>query len=182
MSTNYKFHNKEGLYFITFSTVRWIDVFTRRVYKDIIVDSLNYAIAHKGLELFAWVIMSNHVHLIARTNNKPLSNIIRDLKRHTSKQLLKAIEENIQESRKDWLLYLFNRAGEHNPNNEHYQLWQQDNHPIELWGNDVMNQKLDYLHNNPVTAGWVDLPKHYLYSSARSYAGEPGLVNISLLI
>ncbi len=126
--------------------------------------------------------MSNHVHLIARTNDKPLSNIIRDIKRHTSKQLLKAIEENIQESRKDWLLYLFNRAGEHNPNNEHYQFWQQDNHPIELWSNDVMDQKLDYLHNNPVTAGWVNLPENYLYSSARSYAGEPGLVNISLLI
>ncbi|WCT13051.1 REP-associated tyrosine transposase [Mucilaginibacter jinjuensis] len=182
MSTNYKFHNQEGLYFITFSTVRWIDVFTRRIYKDIIVDSLNYCIANKGLELFAWVIMSNHVHLIARTNDKPLSTIIRDIKRHTSKQLLKAIEENTQESRKDWLLYLFNRAGEYNPNNEYYQFWQQDNHPIELWTNDVMDQKLNYIHDNPVTAGWLDLPEHYLYSSARSYAGEQGLINISLLV
>jgi len=65
--SNYKFHNKEGLYFVTFSVIRWIDVFTRRQYKDILVDSINYCIANKGLELYAWVIMSNHVHMIIST-------------------------------------------------------------------------------------------------------------------
>ena len=182
MSRNYKFHNQERPYFVTFSVVNWIDVFTRRLYKDILVDSLNYCMANKGLELYAWVIMSNHVHLIIATNNSPMQDILRDIKRHTSKQLLKTIDENIQDSRREWMLWFFERAGRKNPNNEHYQFWQQGNHPIELWSNAVIDQKLDYIHNNPVTAGWVDEPEHYLYSSARDYAGIKGILNIQLMV
>lgn len=182
MSRNYKFHNPEGLYFVTFTVVRWIDVFTRREYKDILVDSLKYCMENKGLELYAWVIMSNHVHLIISTKGKPIGSILRDVKRHTSKVVTRAISENIQESRRDWMLWFFGREGKSNPNNENYQFWQQDdNHPIELWNNDVIDQKLDYIHNNPVTAGRVDESEHYLYSSARDYAGGKGLINITLL-
>jgi REP element-mobilizing transposase RayT len=178
MSSNYKFHNKEGLYFVTFSDIRWIVVFTRRQYKDILVDSINYCIINKGLELYAWVIMSNHIHMIISTKNKPMPDILRDMKRHTSKPLVKAITENMQESRRDWLLWFFEREGNANPNNEQYQFWQQGNHPIELWSNSVIDQKMDYIHTNPVKAGWVDEPAHYLYSSARDYAGDKGLIDI----
>lgn len=104
MSRNYKFHNQDYPYFVTFSIVRWIDVLTRREYKDIIVDSLNYCIEKKGLKLFAWVIMSNHVHLIIGTTGKPMENIWRDIKRHTSKALTTAISYNTQESRREWML------------------------------------------------------------------------------
>jgi len=181
MSSNYKFHDQERPYFVTFTVIRWIDVFTRREYKEIIIDSLKYCIAHKGLQLYAWVIMSNHIHLIIGTNDKPMQDILRDIKRHTSKTLIKAIDENIQESRREWMLWLFGRAGKANSNNEQYQFWQQGNHPIELWSNEAINQKLDYLHNNPVTAGWVEEPEHYLYSSARDYAGGRGLIDIVLM-
>jgi putative transposase len=182
MSRNYKFHTQERPYFVTFSVVRWIDVFTRREYKDILVESLKYCIEHKGLQLYAWVIMSNHVHLIIGTNGKPMESILRDVKRHTSKATTKAISENTQESRRDWMLWLFEREGTHNSNNEKYQFWQQGNHPIELWSNAVLDQKLDYLHNNPVTAGWVDEPEHYLCSSARDYAGGKGLIDVIFMI
>jgi putative transposase len=104
MSSNYKFHNQERPYFVTFSVIRWIDVFTRREYKDILVDSIKYCIAHKGLELYAWVIMSNHVHLIIGTKGKPMQDILRDMKRHTSKAITKAIQDNMQESRREWML------------------------------------------------------------------------------
>jgi REP element-mobilizing transposase RayT len=182
MSRNYKFHDQERLYFVTFSVVRWIDALTRREYKDVIVDSLKYCVDNKGLELYAWVIMSNHAHLIMGTKDKPMQSILRDVKRHTSKEITKAIGENIQESRHEWMLWFFEREGKANPNNERYQFWQQGNHPIELWSSDAMDQKLDYLHNNPVTAGWVDVPEHYLYSSARDYSGGKGLIdNITLL-
>ncbi|MFD0793381.1 transposase [Mucilaginibacter litoreus] len=181
MSSNYKFRNPEGLYFVTFSVVRWIDVFTRTAYKDILVDSLKYCIKNKGLELYAWVIMSNHVHLIIRSDDKPLQDILRDIKRHTSKTIIKAIEQNLQESRREWLLWFFEREGKGNPNNEKYQFWRQGNHPIELFTNEVMDQKLDYLHNNPVKAGWVDKAEYYLYSSARDYAGEKGLIDVILI-
>ncbi|GAA3973683.1 REP-associated tyrosine transposase [Mucilaginibacter dorajii] len=181
MSSNYKFRNQECLYFVTFTVVKWLDVFTRREYKDIVVDSLKHCIEHKGLELYAWVIMSNHVHLIIGTHDKPMQDILRDVKKHTSKKITQAIAENMQESRREWLLHFFEREGKSNPNNEHYQFWQQGNHPIELYTNKVLDQKLDYIHINPVTAGWVDEPEHYLYSSARDYAGGKGLIDIILV-
>jgi putative transposase len=98
MSRNYKFRDQECLYFVTFTVVNWIDVFTRREYKDIVVDSLKYCIKYKGLQLHAWVIMSNHVHLIIGTTDKPMQDILRDIERHTSKTLIKAIDENMQKA------------------------------------------------------------------------------------
>ena len=149
MSRNYKFRDQEKLYFISFATVNWIDVFIRREYKDIIVDSLKYCIEHKGLQLYAWCIMSSHVHLIIGTTGDKMEDILRDMKRHTAKTILKAIAENPRESRKEWMLWMFAQAGKRNPNNEMYQFLQQHNHPIELSSNEMMDQKLDYVHNNP---------------------------------
>ncbi len=181
MSRNYKFHNQEFPYFVTFTVVNWIDVFTRREYKDIIVYSLNYCIKNKGLKLYAWVIMSNHVHLIIGTTDKPMQDILRDLKKYTSRTILKAIAENKQESRAAWMLWFFERAGAKNPANENYQFLQIGSHPIELFGDKMIDQKLDYLHNNPVVVGWVDKPEDFLYSSARDYAGDKGLIDIELM-
>jgi len=101
MSRNYKFHHPENAHFVTITTVNWIDVFTRILYKEILVDSLKYCIAHKGLQVHAWVIMSNHVHLTISTSDKTLPEIMRDLKRHTAKALLNAIADHPQESRKE---------------------------------------------------------------------------------
>ena len=133
--------------------------------------------------MYAWCIMSNHVHLIiSTTETGNLSGIIGDMKRHTSKTILKAIEENMQESRRDWMLWLFKRAGEYNSNNEKYQFWQQHNHPVQLSTQEMINQRLDYLHNNPVEAGIVSYPPEYLYSSAKDYYTEKkGLLPVVLL-
>ncbi len=182
MGRKYVFHEQDHLYFVSFATVNWIDVFVRRIYCDIIVDSLKYCIANKGLKLYAWCIMSNHVHLIIGTEGGDLSGIMRDLKRHTSKEILNAIEENGKESRRDWMLWMFKRAGQRNPNNERYQFWQQNNHPIQLSTHEMMLQRLEYLHNNPVKSGAVDYPPKYLYSSAVDYyTEEKGLIDIILL-
>ena len=178
MSRNYKIRNQEKLYFISFATVNWIDIFIRPIYKDIIVESLRYCIERKGLEVYGWCIMSSHIHLIVGTNKDPIEGVIRDLKRHTSKSILKAIEDNQQESRKEWVLWMFERAGRRNPNNKKYQFWQQHNKPIELFNSQLMQQKLDYLHNNPVEAGIVSEPEYYQYSSAVDYSGGKGLVPI----
>ena len=107
-----------------------------------------------------------------------LSDIMRDLKRHTAKALLKAISENNHESRREWMLWMFGRAGKRNSNNEVYQLWQQNNHPIELATIEMVEQRLNYLHENPVTAGFVAYPTDYFYSSARDYEGKTGLLPI----
>ncbi len=79
------------------------------------------------------------------------------------------------------MLWIFKKAGERNSNNKNYQFWRQDNHPIELSTNKIMEQRLNYLHNNPVEAGIVEEPEHYLYSSARDYAGQKGLLNVEFI-
>ena len=94
MDKPYQINNPAGIYFITFTIVEWIDVFTRQRYQDIIVDSLNYCQKQKGLILYAWCIMSNHIHLIVSAQETyDLSAILRDFKKHTAKQILKSIQE-----------------------------------------------------------------------------------------
>jgi len=178
MSRNYKFHNPEGLYFISFATVCWVDVFVRRLYFDCLVDNLNYCVDHKGMEIYAWCIMPSHVHLVFRSNTQKPEDLVREFKSYTSKQLIRLIEDNVQESRKEWLLDTFRKAGAANSNNKKYQFWQQHNHPIELWSNEVIQQKIDYIHKNPVVAGLVENEQDYLHSSARDYCDIKGLVKV----
>jgi REP element-mobilizing transposase RayT len=183
MSVKYKFSNPEGLYFITFATVNWTDVFTRNIYKDILINSLKHCIEYKGLEVYAYTIMTNHVHLIAASSGKEkMEHIMRDMKKFTAYEIINTIKENRQESRREWLLEIFEKAGRANSNNTKYQFWQQDNHPIELQTNDMIEQRLNYIHNNAVEAGIVYEPHHYVYSSAAQYAGkETGLLPIKFL-
>jgi len=125
--------------------------------------------------------MTNHIHLIIGSQKDPLAGIMRDLKKFTSSKILKAIEGNIQESRREWLLWMFERAGKRNVNNKKYQFWQQHNQPIELNSPEIAQQKLDYLHQNPVEAGFSSEPEEYWYSSARDYAGKKGLLDVLFL-
>jgi REP element-mobilizing transposase RayT len=179
MSRKYKFRNPEAIYFVTFTTVNWIDVFTKPLYKDILVESINYCIHNKGLVVYAWVIMTNHVHLVIERRTVALEDVMRDLKRHTSKAITKAIEDNPQESRKAWMLWMFERAGAKNSNNSKYQFWQQHNQPIELVLEAfAIESSIDYIHNNPVKSGFVDQPEHYPYSSAVDFAGGKGMIDI----
>ena len=170
MSVKYKTGDDQLSHFLTFSVVEWIDALTRNEYKHIIVESLKHCIEIKGFLLNAWVIMSNHVHLIGSAKTGfTISDILRDLKKFTSKQIVRAIKENPKESRKEWMIYMFERAAKRNSNNKDFQFWQQDNHPIELSNPGMLKQKLDYLHDNPVRAGIVFEPQHYIYSSAVDY-------------
>ena len=110
--------------------------------------------------------MSSHLHLIAAAESNLLSDILRDFKSYTAKQLLQLIQANPQESRKEWLLYLFRHFASKNNHNIEFQFWQQHNHPIDLTSNELIEQKLHYIHQNPVTAGIVNEPTDYVYSSA----------------
>lgn len=177
MSRKYKFHDGDKMYFVTYGIVGWIDIFTRDDYRKIILDSLTYCCQNKGLEIFAWCLMTNHVHLIIGTNKEPMEHILRDHKRHTSEQLTKAIKNNAAESRKEWMLQLFSSHAADNSNNTQYQVWQQHNKPIELYTPEVIFKYLDYVHNNPVKAGFVSQPEYWLYSSAIDYTGQKGLLD-----
>lgn len=181
MSTKYKFRDQQKLYFVTFAVVGWIDVFIRNEYKQIMLDSWRHCQQNKGLEIYAWCIMSSHIHMIIGSNGDNLENIMRDMKKHTSLQLKQAIYQHPGESRKEWMLALMAKAGKQNSQNLNFQFWQQDNHPIELYDNRILHQNLDYIHYNPVVAGIVEKPEDYLYSSARDYYGLPGLIDIILV-
>ena len=116
--------------------------------------------------------MPNHVHLVVATEGAALADIFRDMKRHTARAVMAAIEANAGESRKEWMLWLMERAGKQGGRNEHRQFWQHDNHPIELVTQSFFDQKLEYLHMNPVKAGFVEKAEHWAWSSARNYAGR----------
>ena len=182
MSSKFKVRDQDKLYFLTFTTCYWLDIFTRPVYKEVLVDSLRHCQESKGLELFAWVIMTNHVHLIARAvPEKQLQDIVRDFKKYTSVAIARQIESNHQESRKEWLLWMMARAARKSKKHQKYQLWQSGYHPVELSSNYIMEQKLEYLHQNPVKEGWVRKADEYVYSSAKDYAGQKGMLDILLI-
>ncbi len=178
MSRNYKFHNPDGLYFVSFAVVEWLDIFTRNEYKDILLDSLSFCQQEKGMEIISWCIMTNHVHLIFRSvqGEKP-QLVLGAFKRFTSKKLVKSIKENQRESRREFLLEQFEKAAQKSSNVTSYQFWRHDNKPIELWSTNVINEKINYIHQNPVEAGLVYRAEDYIYSSALDYAGESGLLD-----
>ncbi|MBI1306408.1 MAG: transposase [Bacteroidetes bacterium] len=181
-SGGYKIRNQEGIYFITFAVVEWIDVFTRETYRKIVVESLRFCQEKKGLNIHGWVIMSNHLHLIISAKaGYRLSDILRDFKKYTSVRNLRKIENLRKESRRSWMLRVFRSAGKSNSRNETHQFWRQENHPIELRSPLIKIRCLTYLHNNPVAAGIVDKPEYYLYSSARDYQGIKGVIDIDFL-
>ncbi|MGZ5282875.1 MAG: REP-associated tyrosine transposase [Bacteroidia bacterium] len=168
MSEKYKTY-EGGLFFVTLTVVGWIDVFTRSEYCDEIIKNLNFCIEKKGLHVYAFVIMSNHLHLIASVDQGLLSAVLRDFKSFTAKSIINMINENPQESRKEWLLYMFEYFAKGNKHNSQYQFWQHNNHPIDLVSNKFIDQRVNYIHENPVKANLVNETQNYIYSSANPF-------------
>jgi len=181
MSRKYKILDQQQAYFVSFAVIHWIDVFTRQTYNDILVKSLRYCQREKGLILYAWCIMPSHVHLIIGTRKEPMQNILRDFKSFTSRSIRNEIQNHPKESRREWMTRMMTFAGLNNGNNKDWQFWQQNNHPIELSYNSIIDQKLKYLHYNPVSAGYVESPEYWLYSSAKDYYGKKGLLDVELI-
>ena len=168
------------LYFTTSTVVDWIDVFTRPEYKHIILESLAYCQENKGLDVYAWVLMTNHLHMIvgARNEETSISDILRDFKKFTSKDIVKAIQENEQESRQEWLLNRFRFRAANEKKITNFKFWQDDNYVENIISYDFYRQKLNYIHENPVRQEIVARAEDYLYSSARNYAGMDGLLKV----
>jgi REP element-mobilizing transposase RayT len=165
MSTGYQIYDQNGVYFLTFTIVDWVDIFSRKIYKDILINSLQYCIKHKGFMVYCYVIMSNHIHIIMRSNDCKLSDAIRDFKKYTSAKIIEAIQ-NGPESRRAWLLHRFKWAADHHSRNTTYQVWTHENHAIEIFTNNFFISKANYIHLNPVRAGYVKKEEDYVYSSA----------------
>jgi REP element-mobilizing transposase RayT len=168
--------------------VAWADVFTRKSYRDFILENLTYSRKEKGLYLYSYVIMSNHIHLVVQQNDEKLSDWVRDFKKFTSKKLLKMILENPYESRKEWLRMIFEYQAKSisglGPIAIRMQFWTHENHAIELNRPDMLESRMKYIHENPLRAGIVEKEEDYLYSSARNpttagkYSGLKGLIEL----
>ncbi len=182
MGRKYAIRNQEHFYFVTFTVVYWLDIFIRQEYKNIFIESVKYCQKEKGLLVGAWCIMTSHVHLaIATKGENKLEDIIRDLKSYTSRHIRKYMINNPHESRKEWMLWMMEKAGKKNSSNKDFQFWQQHNHPIELSTYEILQQRIDYIHSNPVEAGFVGNPSDWLFSSAGDYKGKTGEIDIYFL-
>jgi REP element-mobilizing transposase RayT len=182
MSEKYKILDHNLPRFVTFTVVGWIDLFTRNEYRKVIIDNLQYCQNNKGLIIYAYCIMTNHIHLILSSSDETnLSNTIRDFRGFTSKTLIYAIKNNARESRKNWLLKSFRTEGEKRKSNQIYHLWKRNYHPIQLDNSKLFIEKLDYIHQNPVKAGFVFEANQYVYSSASNYSGNSGLIDVETI-
>lgn len=177
MLDGYKIRDQALPHFITATVVDWIDVFTRKSYRDCIIECFDYCMKNKGMILYGYVVMSNHIHMIVQSKEGNLSDLIRDFKKFTAKTILDKIQ-NEPESRREWMLERFKVATESHSRNKNYQFWQYGNHPEEIYSNKFMWSKLDYIHLNPVRSGIVERASHYIYSSASNYVNDTGLLYI----
>jgi REP element-mobilizing transposase RayT len=180
MSTKYKATIPDSGYFVTITIVGWIDIFTRPEQKLALIESLRYCQKEKGLEIYAYCLLSSHLHMVCSTKTGRLADIMRDFKKFTSKKIIKIIEE-YPESRKEWLLDYFQNACDHLKRDQKYKVWQTGYHAEMLFSGNFIKQKIKYIHNNPVKEEIVSKPEDYLYSSARNYAGLENHLDITLL-
>lgn len=177
MKEGYIIRDQSKAHFITATVVDWVDVFTRQVYRDVVIDCLDFCVKNKGMILYGYVIMSNHIHLIIQSEEGKLSDLIRDFKKFIAKTILEKIQDE-PESRREWMLERFKNAAKKHERNKNYQFWRYGNHAEEIYSSKFMWSKLDYIHMNPVRAGWVQKASHYLYSSANTYVNDQGLLSI----
>lgn len=180
MSEKYKIFDDLKAYFVTLTVVDWVDVFIRKAYKLKIIESLRYCQRYKGLEIYGWCLMSNHLHMIVRAIGKQtLSEILRDFKKFTAKAIIASITE-LPESRRQWMLARFEYKGKFLKRIEKYKFWQDGNHAEVILTPDFFYQKLKYIHMNPVREMVVCRPEEYWFSSARNYAGLDFLIDVVL--
>ena len=179
----YKIYDQQGLNFLTLTIVDWIDLFTRPIYSEIILESLRFCQKEKGLLVFGYVIMPSHLHLILQANaDIGLSAIIQSFKSFTAKAILRYVEDKSKiESRRNWLLHHFAANARQNKTKRRHQVWQKGNHPIELYSPKVIRQKLNYIHRNPVVSRIVNEPADYIFSSASNYLTGEGVLDVQLL-
>ena len=156
--------NENQIHFLTMTIIEWIDIITNKIYFDIIADSLNYCQRYKHLKIFEYAIMPNHLHVIAKAGPpEKLSQVVSDFKKHTSREILKAL-------RSDNRRYIFNLIKNSFARKQGYdqQVWQRENYPEMINSENFYIQKANYIHLNPVRKGLVEYPADWLNSSAKS--------------
>ncbi len=172
--SRYRFGENEYAYFATCTIVGWLPVFTRPQTVQIIYDSWRFLQDHGRLTIYGYVILENHLHLVA--SSPDISKEIGDFKSFTARQIIDHLEACNARTLLNRLAFLKAR----HKHDREYQLWQEGSHPKQIQGDDMMRQKLEYMHFNPLKRDYVDDPVHWRHSSARNYAGLPGLFPVTI--
>ena len=180
MKEGYVIRDQTLPHFFTITVVDWVDVFSRKNFRDVVLECLTFCVKNKGMILYSYVIMTNHIHLIIQSEDGKLSDLIRDFKKFTAKTILDKIQTE-PESRRDWMLERFKLATETHSRNKNYQFWQLSNHAEEIYSEKFMWSKIDYIHFNPVRAGIVSSPQDYIYSSASNYVNGKGIIDVEIV-
>ena len=176
MYRKYKVFNISKPYFVTSSVLSWIKIFDDKEIVSILIDSIIYCQLNKGLEIYAYVIMPDHFHMVCRSKtDNSLSEIFRDLKKFTSRTTITYLKQQKSEIYSEWLDCFRNG---NNESGDSYKIWQDGFNPKELSSNKFIDQKIEYIHNNPVKAGIVERPEDYNYSSAVNYAEKTGIIDV----
>lgn len=173
MRSHYKIINQDGIFFITSTIVEWIPVFTSEKYFKIIIDSMKHCRNEKNLKIYSYMILDNHFHMIVSGEN--LTETIGSLKGFTASEIIKQLRVD----KKDWLLNQLKYYKLKHKVKSSYQIWQESFHPQEIVSDEMFQQKLDYIHFNPVKRGLVMKPEDWRYSSASYYIlGKEGEIKI----
>jgi REP element-mobilizing transposase RayT len=170
--SRYRFAESDGPFFMTCTVVAWMPIFTRSETVNIILDSWRYLQVNRSFVLYGYVILENHLHLVAEAPN--ISNVIGDFKSYTARLII----DHLRQANAKTVLQQLGYFKASYKTDAVYQLWQEGSHPQAINGDEIMSQKLDYIHNNPVERGYVDMAEHWRYSSARNYLGMPGLIEV----
>ena len=170
--TRYQFTETDYPYFITNTIVAWLPIFAYSTFADIVLDSWRFLQRERGVKLIAWVIMENHLHWIAAADNLPQH--VGRFKSFTARRIIDELGARGFKTILEELRFFKLR---HKIDQE-YQLWQEGSHPQRIDTDEMMIQKVEYLHGNPVRRGYIDDAVHWRYSSARSYAGREGLIEV----
>jgi len=174
---------RDACYFLTFNVIDKIDVFVRPAYKQVIADALNHFVAAQEVAVYAWCLMSSHLHLMVKTKEGTgPAYFERDFKRHTTPEIAKTIEMEM-DFRREWMMERFEHFSKALRRIEKFNLWQNCSSPqyIDCQQSQLLLDRLDHIHENPVRERIVELPEAYLFSSARDYAGIRGLVNVKVI-
>lgn len=169
--SRYKITDPQLPHFITCTVLHWIPVFTRPDTVNIVLDCLRYLIA-ENLKIYAYVILENHLHLVAQSND--LARDMTRFKSYTARQLIQYLDQHKVSQILEQLAF-YKKA---HKDDRAYQFWQEGIHPEWIQNDEMMRQKISYIHDNPVKRGYVDLPEHWRYSSARNYLGQDGLLPV----
>ena len=157
-------------YFLTMTVVNWVDIFSRKSIRNLVIGSLKFCIKNKGLNVYAYCIMTNHIHMIVNCDEPyQLKDTIRDFKKFVSNGIIDYIKHG-SESRRLWMLRIFNQEAQISKKHQKYKVWFPRNHAIELYSEKFIWTKVNYIHQNPVKAGFVVNAEDWVYSSASNYA------------